>query len=70
VSGRYVTGEKINISSLRHDIAALVMPFEMAIELSGSEIDPKVSLLQNEILKNLNTIVQELKLLPEMAALK
>ena len=68
---KYVDGQIVNMSGLRHDLQTLVVPLETAIELSRSTAgDPNAALLQNEILKSLKGIVGELKLLPEKLEIK
>ena len=70
MNSKYVIGNRLSISDLRHDLSSLLVPLETTIEPIGGSRDPKVSELQTEILLHLKSIIHELQELPDSAALK
>lgn len=58
---KYILNGKLNIRDFRHDIASLIEPLSMAIDLAQSEKSDKAIFLQQEVLKSIKNIVEELK---------
>lgn len=68
---KYVHDKTFDVSTLRHDLQAFVLPLEIAFELSISPAgDPKVMILRDEILKSLKLVVGELNSLPGKLEIK
>lgn len=64
MSNRYFDGENFDVRSLRHDLRGLLTPLATGLECmkSGEQVDGLM--LQEEVLKKLMSIVQQLDQAP------
>ncbi len=62
---KYFTNGKLDFSDLKHDIASLVEPLAMSIGFVNSGKTDKALFLQQEILKNLKSIIESLNSVSE-----
>lgn len=64
MSSRYISDGKIDVRSLRHDLRGLLTPLETGLVCMKSGEEADGLMLQEEVLKKLKNIVEQLDAAP------
>ena len=64
MSNRYLSGVKFDVRSLRHDLRGLLTPLATGLDCMKTGEQADGLMLQEEVLKKLNSIVEQLDQAP------
>lgn len=67
---KYILDETFYISDLRHDVNGLLGPLECAIDLFNKNEIEKAIRIQQDVIKKLKFIVDEIQRLPDSATVE